>query len=99
MRALLLRLRASSSGERAWIGPVAEPVVLKSNSLRRGGDIGLGARGALTQQVISDIKLPDSQLARAATFHSRHRERLSVSALHARVFLGRPGREAEGADL
>jgi hypothetical protein len=29
--------------------------------------LGLGARGALAQQVISDFKLPDSQLARAAT--------------------------------
>jgi hypothetical protein len=36
--------------------------------------LGLGARGALAQQVISDIKLPDSQLARAATQFIRDTE-------------------------
>src|SRR5689334_9118498 len=36
--------------------------------------LGLGARGALAQQVISDIKLPDSQLARAATQFVRDTE-------------------------
>jgi hypothetical protein len=36
--------------------------------------LGLGARGALAEQVISDIKLPDSQLARAATQFIRDTE-------------------------
>jgi hypothetical protein len=36
--------------------------------------LGLGARGALAQQVISDFKPPDSQLARAATQFIRDTE-------------------------
>jgi hypothetical protein len=36
--------------------------------------LGLGTRGAVDQQVISDIKLPDSQLARAATQFVRETE-------------------------
>ena len=36
--------------------------------------LGLGARGALAQQVISGIKLPDSQIAREATELVRQHE-------------------------
>jgi hypothetical protein len=62
--------------------------------------LGLGGSGALAQQVISDIKLPDSRLARAATQFVRDTESDFLFQHSTRVyFWGAPGREAEGADL
>jgi hypothetical protein len=49
--------------------------------------LGLGARGALAQQVISDIKLPDSQLARAATQFVRDTENDLLFQHSTRVYI------------
>src|SRR4030095_16683364 len=68
----------------SWAGPDRETAMTGENGMTRphylaatGAGalaLGLGPRGAVAQQVISDIKLPDSQLARAATQFLRDTE-------------------------
>jgi hypothetical protein len=61
--------------------------------------LGLGARGALAQQVISGIKLPDSQIAREATELVRQHEPEILFNHSVRVYLFGAMKRSSGSNL